>query len=52
MTKHAHDRCKCGHTRRMHDGMGCLSVHCWSPLKPPKSRRCGRFRIALKAKKT
>jgi hypothetical protein len=44
--KNARNLCKCGHTRGLHDEMGCLSSKCWSPLKTPESRRCKRFRAA------
>ena len=44
------ERCVCGHTRQLHDKLGCMSVECWSPLQAPESRRCKRFRAALKEK--
>jgi hypothetical protein len=46
VAKAPRDRCLCGHTRRLHDIMGCLSARCWSPLKSPRDARCKRFRAA------
>ena len=51
MKQHAHNRCRCGHVRRLHDKYGCLSVNCWSPLERPEVARCKRFRLAKPAQR-